>query len=234
MRSTGLYCDNMRHRVHHRKLNRTAEHREALRRNMAQSLFEHGQITTTLPKAKDLRPFAEKLVTFAVRVRRLNDAGDRIGALAARRAIDSLLTDRVIIPGEHRAAYDGMSDAARAKSIRMVSGRRYRAGEPKGRLAFTADSVTRRLIEKIAPRYMGRAGGYTRIIRLSDTRVGDASRLAILQLVGNEQAPGSLTKPLKSARRRRTDARYAMAVKVAKGWTGKGRAVAEADAGQST
>ena len=239
MRSIGLYCDNMRHRVHHRKLNRTAEHREALRRNMAQSLFEHGQITTTLPKAKDLRPFVEKLVTFAVRARRLNDAGDRVGALAARRAIDSLLTDRVIIPAEHRAAYDGMSDAARAKSIRMVSGRRYRTGEPKGRLAFTADSVTRRLIEKIAPRYVDRAGGYTRVIRLSDTRVGDASRLAILQLVGNEQAPGSLTKPRKSARRRRTDARYAMAVKVAKAWTTKGRAgagesttaVAESDAG---
>ena len=234
----------MRHRVHHRKLNRTAEHREALRRNMAQSLFEHGQITTTLPKAKDLRPFVEKLVTFAVRLHRLRDAGDRDGALAARRAIDSLLTDRVIIPAEHRAAYDGMSDAARDKSIRTVSGRRYRTGEPKGRLAFTADSVTRRLIEKIAPRYVERAGGYTRVIRLSDTRVGDASRLAILQLVGNEQSPGSLTKPRKSARRRRTDARYAMAVKAAKAWGTKGKtapsaaeattAVAEADDAQST
>jgi len=232
----------MRHRIHHRKFNRTAEHREALRRNMAQSVFEHGQITTTLPKAKDLRPFVEKLVTFAVRARRLNEAGDQVGALAARRAIDSLLTDRMIIPADHRAAYDGMSDAARAKSIRMVSGRRYRTGEPKGRLAFTADSVTRRLIEKIAPRYLDRAGGYTRVIRLSDTRVGDASRLAILQLVGGEQTLGSLAKPRKSARRRRTDSRYAMAVKMAKAWTGKGRTgtdesangVAKSDDAQST
>ncbi len=213
----------MRHRVHHRKLNRTAEHREALRRNMAQSLIEHGQITTTLPKAKDLRPFVEKLVTFAVRARRLTDAGDRTGALAARRAIDSLLTDRAIIPAEHRAAYDGMSDAARSKSIRMASGRRYRTGELKGRLAFTADSVTRRLIEKVAPLYLERPGGYTRVIRLADTRVGDSSRLAILQLVGNEQSPGSLTKPRKSARRRRTDARYAMSVKAAKAWGAKGK-----------
>src|SRR3990172_7897735 len=90
----------MRHRIHHRKLNRTSEHRVALRRNMAQSLFEHGQITTTLPKAKDLRPFVEKLVTLAVRARRLGNAGDRTGALAARRSIDSLLTDRAIIPAE--------------------------------------------------------------------------------------------------------------------------------------
>jgi large subunit ribosomal protein L17 len=222
----------MRHRVHHRKLNRTSEHREALRRNMAQSLFEHGQITTTLPKAKDLRPFVEKLVTLAVRARRLGEAGDRAGALAARRSIDGLLTDRAIIPAEHRAAYAGMPDAARAKSVRMVSGRRYRTGEPKGRLVFTADSVTRRLIEKIAPRFVDRPGGYTRVIHLSDTRIGDSSRLAVLQLVGNEQAPGSLTKPRKSARRRRTDARYAMAVKAAKAWSTKGR-TAGLDAGES-
>ena len=222
----------MRHRVHHRKLNRTAEHREALRRNMAQSLFEHGQITTTLPKAKDLRPFVEKLVTLAVRARRLGDAGDRAGSLAARRSIDSLMTDRAIIPVEHRAAYEGMSDAARTRSVRMVSGRRYRTGEPKGRLAFTADSVTRRLIEKIAPRFVDRPGGYTRVIHLSDTRIGDSSRLAVLQLLGNEQAPGSLTKPRKSARRRRTDARYATAVKAAKAWSTKGR-TAGPDAGES-
>ena len=49
----------MRHRVDHRKLNRTSEHRKALLRNMAQSLIEHGQITRTLPKAKTLRPFFE-------------------------------------------------------------------------------------------------------------------------------------------------------------------------------
>ena len=199
---------------------------------MAQSLFEHGQITTTLPKAKDLRPFVEKLVTLAVRARRLGEAGDRAGALAARRSIDSLMTDRAIIPSEHRAAYAGMSDAARAKSVRMVSGRRYRTGEPKGRLTFTADSVTRRLIEKIAPRFVDRPGGYTRVIHLSDTRIGDSSRLAVLQLLGSEQAPGSLTKPRKSARRRRTDARYAMAVKAAKTWSTKGR-TAGPDPGES-
>ncbi len=216
----------MRHRVHHRKLNRTAAHREALRRNMAQSLFEHGQITTTLPKAKDLRPFVEKLISLAIRSRRLGKAGQRAGSLAARRSINDLLTDRAVIPTEHRAAYEGMSDAARQKSLRMVSGRRFRTGEPKGRLVFTADSVTRRLIENIAPRYVDREGGYTRVIRLSDTRIGDSSRLAVLQLVGTEQSPGSLTKPRKSARRRRADARYAMAVKTAKTWGTKDKAAA--------
>jgi large subunit ribosomal protein L17 len=64
----------MRHARAHRKLNRTAEHRKALFANMAASLILHEQLTTTLPKAKDLRPVAEKLVTIAKK-----------GGLAARR-----------------------------------------------------------------------------------------------------------------------------------------------------
>ncbi len=66
----------MRHLVARRKLNRTSEHRGALRRNMAQSLFEHGQITTTLAKAKDLRPFVEQLITLARKARALKKIKD--------------------------------------------------------------------------------------------------------------------------------------------------------------
>jgi len=55
----------MRHRIAHRKLNRTASHRKAMFANMSSSLIEHEQIVTTLPKAKELRPFVEKLVTLA-------------------------------------------------------------------------------------------------------------------------------------------------------------------------
>jgi len=53
----------MRHRVHGRKLGRPTPHRRALLRNLCTSLFEHGRITTTVQKAKELRPFAEKLIT---------------------------------------------------------------------------------------------------------------------------------------------------------------------------
>ncbi len=214
----------MRHRIHHRKLNRTSEHRKALRCNMAQNLFEHGQIKTTLPKAKDLRPFCERLITLAVKTRRLSADDDRAGALGARRAIHRLLGDRGLIASEHRADYNAMSDASRAKIMRMASGRRHRAGEPKGRLAFTAESVMHRLIEKIAPRFTDRPGGYTRLIRLPSRRIGDSSPLAILRLVGDEEVPGALTKPARSARRRRADARYAMAIKAAKKRSGKERA----------
>jgi large subunit ribosomal protein L17 len=70
----------MRHGKVHRKLNRTAEHRRAMFANMAAALIKHEQIVTTLPKAKDLRPIVEKLVTL----------GKRGGLHARRQAISEL------------------------------------------------------------------------------------------------------------------------------------------------
>ncbi|MFC0587910.1 50S ribosomal protein L17 [Novosphingobium aquiterrae] len=55
----------MRHKYGGRKLNRTSAHRKALFRNMAAALIKHEQITTTLPKARELRPYVEKLITLA-------------------------------------------------------------------------------------------------------------------------------------------------------------------------
>jgi large subunit ribosomal protein L17 len=72
----------MRHRVGHRKLQRTSAHRAALLRNMAAALIKHEQITTTLAKAKELRPYTEKLITLAKR-----------GGLSNRRLAMSRLMD---------------------------------------------------------------------------------------------------------------------------------------------
>jgi large subunit ribosomal protein L17 len=74
----------MRHRVAHRKLGRTTPHRIALLRNLATALFEQERIRTTLPKAKEVRPFAERLITLARR------EDDRLHArrLAARHIHD--------------------------------------------------------------------------------------------------------------------------------------------------
>lgn len=226
----------MRHRIHHRKLNRTSEHRRALRRNLAQSLVEHGRVTTTLAKAKDVQPFVERLVTLAVKLRKFEAAGERASALRARRTIYRLLGDRGIIPADHREAYNGLSDAARAKTLRMVSGRRYRTGEPRGRLAFTAESVTHRLIESVAPKFEDRPGGYTRLIRLAKPRLGDDAARAMIQLLGDEEVPVSLAKPKRSSRRLRADSRYAFAIKSAKAWSGRGGAKAKTDepAGQAS
>lgn len=180
---------------------------------MAQSLFEHGQIRTTLEKARDLRPFAERLITLA---RRASAGGTPAERLVARRRLHRLLGDRAIIPKDHRGAYEMMSDAKRARVLRAPSGRRHRTGGPKGRLDFTAESVAHRLIETVASRYQERDGGYTRLIRLSDRRVGDHASLAVLQLVGDERSPGSIAKPRKTSRRRKADARYAFAIRLTK------------------
>jgi len=208
----------MRHRVDKRKLNRTSEHRTALRRNMAQSLFEHGQIQTTLTKAKDLRPFVERLITLARRARG--------GSLAARQRLTSLLGDRAIIPEDNREQYDEMSNAARRRVLRSRSGRRHRLGQARGGQKFTAVSVVHHLIHHVAGRYEDRPGGYTRVIRLGLTSKGDNAPQAVLQLVGEEESPGTVTRPEKTARQRRAERRYAAAARAMKQSRG---AVAERD-----
>lgn len=76
----------MRHGKSHRKLNRTAEHRKAMFANMCASLIDHEQIITTLPKAKELRPIVEKLVTLGKR----GDLHARRQAIAQMRDVDAV------------------------------------------------------------------------------------------------------------------------------------------------
>jgi large subunit ribosomal protein L17 len=71
--------------IHRRKLSRTGAHRKALLRNLATSLFQHEKVTTTLPKAKELASFSERLITLA-----------RPGGLNARRALGREIKDKVV------------------------------------------------------------------------------------------------------------------------------------------
>ena len=75
----------MRHRSKGRQLSRTSTHRKALLNNMATSLFAHGRVVTTEAKAKELRPFAEKLITLA-----------RRGDLHAMRLVERNIKDRAV------------------------------------------------------------------------------------------------------------------------------------------
>ncbi len=138
----------MRHRRRGRQLSRDTEHRLAMRRNMAQSLFEHGSIRTTLPKALEVQPFVEKLITQA-----------RKGTLHARRLVVAELRDRRLTDSEQEFI---LSD--------------------KGR----ETTVVQKLFSEVAPRYEGRPGGYTRIIKTSNYRLGDGGDIVVLQLVGDE------------------------------------------------
>lgn len=141
----------MRHRVSGRTLNRTSSHRKAMRRNMAIALFQHGAIRTTEAKAKELRPFVEKLITHA-----------RKGTLHARRLISAELGNR---RGSRGVLMNDDGDP-----------------QDKGLLEV--------LFDDIAPRYADRPGGYTRIIRLAERRLGDAGKQVILQLVEETKATG--------------------------------------------
>ena len=211
----------MRHLVAKKKLNRTTEHRRAMQRNLAQNLFEYGQVTTTLPKAKLVRPFCERLITLAKRAKK--------GDLVARRRILMLLTDRAVIDADHREAYEDMPRARRRKVLRSRSGRRHRTGQARGGLKFTAESVVHRLIETVAPAFDDRNGGYTRIIKLGTGRAGDNSPKAILQLLGRESTPGSVMRSGKTARRKRADSRYVAAARAAAGGRKSVAAASEAE-----
>jgi large subunit ribosomal protein L17 len=152
----------MRHRIAGGQLNRTSAHRLAMRRNLAASLFEHETISTTLPKAKHVRSFAEKLITLAKK-----------GDLNARRRAISILGDRDIV-----AEVDGNI-------------------EKKG-------TVIKKLFSEIAPRYLDRKGGYTRIIKLAKTRLGDNTPLVLLQLVGQENQEKPKAKGKKKASKKKS------------------------------
>ena len=146
----------MRHRVAGRKLNRTKEHRLALRRNLVASLFEHGTISTTMEKAKEVKSFAEKLVTLAKK-----------GKLEHRRRAMKLLGNRLIMVEE--------------------DGQVVRKG-----------SVIGKLFSEIGPRYLDRPGGYTRIIKLAQRRLGDNGQLVLLQLVGEDDQRSKKSKARKT------------------------------------
>jgi large subunit ribosomal protein L17 len=109
--------------------------------NMATSLFQHGTIRTTLPKAKELRGVAERLITFAKR-----------GDLGARRQVLRRIHDKIIVS---------------------------------------------KLFDEIGPSFSGRAGGYTRILKLGPRR-GDSTEVCMIQLVGDELQVDSSAPPVVS------------------------------------
>jgi len=85
----------MRHRVAHRKLGRVTEHRIAMLRNQATALLRHEHLTTTVPRAKELRPFVERLITIAKRG--LADGNANARALNARRLVMHDVQDREVV-----------------------------------------------------------------------------------------------------------------------------------------
>ena len=202
----------MRHRIAGRQLNRSSAHRRAMFRNLAAALFEHGEIETTLPKAKAVQPFVEKLITVAKQG--LVDGTDpkaKAQRLAARRELESRINDRRIhawvadanVPDEKKD--NPHFDLPAADDIEFN-----RYGELR-----KAPRLVQHIMTVIAPKFEDRDGGYTRIIKLGKRRLGDATNLVLLQLVGTEEGPEIGGR--KSTRRQAADRRTAFAAKLRKG-----------------
>jgi large subunit ribosomal protein L17 len=202
----------MRHRKAGYKLGRTTAHRTATLRNLAAGLFEHGQITTTVQRAKAVQPMVEKIVTLAKR-----------GDLHARRLVTAKL-------GRDRRAFDWLytgkssteADRAHVKRLSERASAFFNLPDPAGveRNRYgelrKAPKIVKHIFENVAPRFKDRAGGYTRIVKLGRYRVGDAGELCIIQFVGSEEGPeigGNLSR-----RRRAADKRTAYAKKIREGF----------------
>src|SRR5262245_8449605 len=136
----------MRHRVAYRKLGRVTEHRIAMLRNQASALIEHERIQTTVPRAKELRPFVERIISVAKR--RLAPAAGTPHQGTARRVVSRDIADREVVT---------------------------------------------KLFDTIAPRYVDRPGGYTRLLRLGYRR-GDGAEIAEVELIGSEYDPTKADK----------------------------------------
>ena len=153
----------MRHLQKGRKLNRSPAHLLALKRNMAARLIAHERIVTTVPKAKELRSFTEKLITIAKRGAAFLD---QVGKDPAMRG-NALHCRRLLIA---------------------------RLGGKKTVIVKNDEiNVINKLLNDLGPRFISRQGGYTRIIKQTTRRLGDASPTAIIELIGSQE-PNSRPK----------------------------------------
>lgn len=182
----------MRHKMRGRKLGRNAAHRKAMFRNMACSLIRSvvvneddparpktpGRIVTTMPKAKELRPYVEKLITMA------------------RKALPHLENAE-----QYATSADRNSDAWKSWRESDQWNQWNQTVAPALALRRRVFSILRDneaveiLFENIAPQFVDRPGGYTRVVRLPKVRLGDAGVQALIEFVGDER------DRVKSARR---------------------------------
>lgn len=173
----------MRHRVKGRKLGRNASHRKAMFRNMAVSLIRtvrideenpeapkvSGRITTTVPKAKELRPMVEKLVTLAKNARRnADEAGMNDLRTDAERGSDAWKAFRKSEKWQEFKKAEAPYGAARRKAFSILRDQ----------------EAVDILFSDLVDRFADRDGGYTRVVRLAKRRLGDAGEQAIIEFVG--------------------------------------------------
>ncbi len=177
--------------ANYRKLGRTSSQRKALLRNQVTQLIYHGRITTTEARAKEVRKFAEHLITLAIREK---DNFDEVTVTAkvARKDADGKRVKEVV-DGKRVTVYDSVEKTVKKDRPSRLHARRQMLkvlypvtevpAEAAGRKRNTKEvDLVAKLFDEIAPKYTERKGGYTRIIKVGP-RKGDAAMEVILELV---------------------------------------------------
>lgn len=183
----------MRHRRRGRTLGRSPSHRKALLKNLASALFlterdatyddnapkVAGRITTTLHKAKEVRPLVEKCITIAKKSLSAAEEARKYEP-SAERGSDEWKKWRTSDQWAKWAAARGPVVAARRRVVQLIGDKQ----------------AAKILFDTVAERYVDRPGGYTRIVRLATPRLGDNGERAILELVGkNDRVKRKAERP---------------------------------------
>ena len=189
----------------YRKLSRTAAQRKALLRNQVTMLLYHGKIVTTESKAKEVRKIAEGLIALAVKEKD-NFETVTVKAKVARKDADGKRVKEVVdgkrvtvfdevekeiqkdLPSRMKVEKEIQKDLpsrmnARRKMMRVFYPIKEVPAEGKGRKRNTKQvDMPKKMFEEIAPKYVNRNGGYTRIVKIGQ-RKGDAAMEVLLELV---------------------------------------------------
>jgi large subunit ribosomal protein L17 len=184
----------MRHLNKGRKLGRNPSHQRALLRNLIISILMTerdaedddnkpkvpGRIITTLPKAREVRPLLEKCVTIAKKAQAHLQAAAKLETKASRGSTEWKKWRESDTWQEWNKAV-APALAARRRALQLIGDK----------------EAVRILFEVVAPRFIERNGGYTRILKLYKPRLGDAGKRAILEFVGKNDRTKSKSKPIR-------------------------------------
>ena len=170
-----------------RKLGKTTDIRLAMLKTQVTDLLLHGQIETTVARAKEIRPMAEKLIALAIREKdnfetvdskvikaKLDSNGNKVTELVKSKNGNEYL--KVVKEETTEKRQKDMPSRLNARRKMMKTLNKVKDSEGNN------IDLTAKLFNEIAPKYEGRVGGYTRILKLGQRR-GDAAEIVILQLV---------------------------------------------------
>ena len=159
-----------------RKLNKPTDQRDAMFRNMATAFLWNGKLVTTETRAKELRPIVEKLITLAVAEYKNTEKvtkktmNDKQQVIEVEKSVDK--PSKLHARRQIMAYLYNITEVQQHKEKRADFEKRAAANYP----------VVEKLFNEIAPKYDGKSGGYTRILKLGPRR-GDAAEMAIIELV---------------------------------------------------